>query len=103
MRAEHPGSDRRTSRGTGARSSAECTQGELHHVAVIHRNAAAIGIACNVTQGQDEAVVDVSGADLGLGDRVVVNVISRCPEQYPVRVELQARATENALAALEKP
>src|SRR5215813_15010945 len=101
--AQYPGSDRGPSGRAGTRSSAKCTQGELHHVAVIHRNAAAIGVTCNVAQGQNETVVDVSGADLGLGDRVVVNVISCCPEQHPVRVELETGAAENALSAVEKP
>src|SRR5262249_31064195 len=101
--AEYPGSDRGAPGRAGTRSSAECTQGELHHVAVIHRNAAAIGVTCNVAQGQNETVVDVSGADLGLGDRVVMNVISRCPKQHPVWIELQARTAENALSAVEKP
>src|SRR5436305_537997 len=96
--AEYPGSNHGGSRCASTRSSAECTQGELHHVAVIHRNAAAISIAGNVAQGQDDTVIDVSGADLGLRDRIVVNVISRCPKQDPVRVELEARTAENALA-----
>src|SRR5262249_17048726 len=101
--AEYPGSDRGPSGRAGTRSSAECTQGELHHVAVIHRNAAAIGVTSNVAQGQKDTVVDVSGIDLGLGNRVVGNFISRSHKQPPVWIELEARTAENALSAVEKP
>src|SRR5215813_12500256 len=77
--AEQPGTDDGGARGLGARRAAKRAQAELHHVAVVDRHAAAIRIACNVVQGQDEAIVDVSEADLGLSDRLVVNVISCCP------------------------
>ena len=59
----------------------------------------AIGIVCNVIQGQDEAVVDIPDADLGLADRLGLKVIARRAKQDPVRVHLQPRAAENALAA----
>src|SRR5262245_64843986 len=43
-----------------ARIPTERAQAHLHHIGVVDRYAAAIGIACNVVQGQDEAVVDIS-------------------------------------------
>src|SRR5215467_11183575 len=100
--AEHPGIDHGNACGLGARSAAKRTQAELHHIAVVDRHAAAIRIACNVVQGQDEAVVDVSEADLGLSERFVVNVIPRCPQEHPVRVDLEPHAAEDALAAFEE-
>src|SRR6266480_2788544 len=63
--AECPTSEPCASR-TAVRRSAQRAQGHLRHIAVVHRNAAAVRIACNVVEGQDEAVVDVSDADLGL-------------------------------------
>src|SRR5262252_11231870 len=101
--AEHPGIDHRDACGLGARSAAKRTQAELHHIAVVDRYAAAIGIACNVVQGQDEAVVDISEADLGLRDRFGVNIVSRPAHQHPVRVHLQPGGAEDALAAVEEP
>src|SRR5262245_45351832 len=85
-----------------ARIPTKRAQAHLHHIGVVDRYAAAIGIACNVVQGQDEAVVDISEADLGLRDRFGVNIVSRSPHQHPVRVHLQPRGAENAFATVEE-
>src|SRR5262249_54248992 len=105
MRAtEHSGSDGGNScRCSAAGRSAKCAQADLHHVAMVDRHAATVCIACNIIQGQDEAVVDVSDTDLGLGDLVMVNVVSGRAQQHPVCVELEPRAAEDALAAVQGP
>src|SRR5437588_6497171 len=69
--------------------SAKRAQAELHHESVIYRYAAAVGVISNVIQGQDEAIIDVPNAHLSLAQRVSAHVVPRCPEQYPVRVQLQ--------------
>src|SRR5215510_1944690 len=75
--AVYPGIDDGDACGLGTGSAAKRAQAELHHVAVVDRHATAIRIACNVIQGQDEAVVNVSDADQGLSELLVMNVISR--------------------------
>src|SRR5262249_16514928 len=104
MRAtEHSGSDGGNScRCSAAGRSAKCAQADLHHVGVVHRHAAAVCIACNIIKGQDEAVVDVSHTHLGLGERIIEEVVSGCPHQHPVRVELEPCAAEDALAAVQE-
>ena len=72
-------------------------------IGMVDRHAAAVGIACNIIQGQDEAVVDVADADLSLGDRLGVEIIARPCQQHPVRVHLQPRASEDALAPVQEP
>src|SRR5262245_53438504 len=101
--AERPGS-RTESAGSRicARAPTERAQAHLHHIGVVDRYAAAIGIACNVVQGQDEAVVDISDADLGLRDRFGVNIVSRSPHQHPVWIHLQPCKAEDALATVEE-
>src|SRR5215510_15455773 len=91
----------RRGRRRAARISAQRAQADLHHIGVVDRYAAAISIICNVIQGQDEAVVDIADADLGLADLVGMQVISRRTEQDPVWMHLQPGAAEHALAAVE--
>ena len=95
--------DRGDSLCSRVRRSAERAQADLHHVAVVDRHAAAVGVACDVIQGQDEAVVDVPDADLGLGDRLGVNIVSRRAQQDPVRIELEPCAAQDTLAAVQEP
>src|SRR6266516_301246 len=81
--------DRGDSLCSRVRRSAERAQADLHHVAVVDRHAAAVGVACDVIQGQDEAVVDVPDADLGLGDRLGVNLVCRLLLEKKNRIELE--------------
>src|SRR4029077_15756783 len=101
--AERPGIDDGGACGLGARSSAERAQGDLRHVLVVDRHAPAVGVACNVVQGQDEAVVDIADTDLGLGQRLGMDIVPGAAQQDPVRVELEAGSAENALAAVQEP
>src|SRR5262249_56117121 len=101
--AKYPGVNDGDAGGLGARSAAKRAQAELHHVAVVDRHAATIRIACNVVQGQDDAVVDISEADLGLSERLVVNVITCCPQYHPVRVEFEPRPAHDAPPPAHKP
>ncbi len=50
------------------RVAAKRPQAELHHEGMVHVDAAAVGVICNVIQGQDEAVVDIADAELGLAE-----------------------------------
>src|SRR5262249_29704177 len=86
-----------------ARVPAKRAQADLHHIGMIDRYAAAVSVVCDVIQGQDEAIVDVSHAHLSLGDLVVVQVVSACAQQHPVLVELQPCGAQDTLAALEEP
>src|SRR5712691_4354085 len=82
--------------------STQRAQADLHHERMVDRHAATISIICNVIQGQDEAVVDISDADLRLAELVGPKVVARRPHQHPVGVELQPRAAEDALAAIQE-
>src|SRR5215831_14340778 len=101
--AECPSTKRAHALCPRARSSAERAQGDLRHVGMVDRHAPAVGVACNVVQGQDEAVVDIADTDLGLGERLGMDVIPGSAQQDPVRVELETGSAENALAAVQEP
>ena len=69
---------------------------------MVHRQAAAVSIVCNVIQGQDEAIIDVSDADLGLADLVRPQVIAGGTEQDPVGVQLEPGVAEDAFALVRE-
>src|SRR5262249_6858870 len=77
--------ERRDPRAAAIGVSAERTQADLRHERVVDRHATAVGVICNVIQGQDEAIVHISDADLGLADLVGPQVVSRCGKHDPVR------------------
>ena len=83
-------------------TAAEGAQRDLHHEGMIDGDAPTVSITSNVIQGQDEAVVDIAHADLGLADVAGV----RSYRAAPSRTQLASASiggAENALAAVEEP
>src|SRR3989441_9013265 len=69
---------------------------------MIDGDAPTVSITSNVIQGQDEAVIDVAQADLGLAYAACDQVILRRAEEKPVLRHLQSGAAEDSLAAVEE-
>src|SRR4030081_2398970 len=73
------------------RCSTQRAQAELKRDALIGPGISTVSIVCNVIEGEDEAIVNITGADLRLIDFTHLQIVAHAAHQDPVLRHLQLR------------